>query len=804
MLISVMVFRGCSASVETSRGSNQQLDGSSRTTPKPADAPADPADTPPPTEKIPTEVKTDWDKKIADLRDEIAESDCKDSTSPQGARIKKVLDLLVCRVKEQNDWFENPLLYKSPDNNHSCVTQTKQLHTNVLKNAKKETTADGSSWLADACKAATDQALENLNTGKRFESSNGKDIPTKAEIKRALNLVLTKIKESKYADFDVDPEAEEETHNIKLMLEYSLNRINHNCAAHMDTDGFLPRKIRSDESQGNAKVSYIFREYYNYPDGGANKIDPVFGRYFHVIHDKVENIRVYGKSLSSEPFRYLPKSAYDGDDETPAASDLVTIATIDNMFKLRTYLNRISLDKCAADSLDDCKTDADSDATVAKADTIVSDDFGNALSYKEKRDIIPIRKIETQCTACDAYKRHQKSTTGETNKADAAQTTFFNHTDFDIGVKTNEISCKGGYDYQKMVVPAGEMCEEDDAEEEEIEPLASKFPSCKYYRRADQDADRSSLATNHIGRGIICYTREAPSSQTLTSFCDNLPNNEREGKTGVAETHKDEPFVRKSYCEKGSALYNIYHGTCPTVILVGNGGHTRTSPTLAGPSTSRFGSYFQSAPPATSDAYSWLPGHGEGIRKETNDIDHDHLEDCDLDSKGRLACAKGFCLKYSVRKISGTWTKQHPLPGHPEIKTDGRSSAVEAIAMNDHHADESAICHLKGSTLKELEADEKAKSACTMRIRYNEAANSREDAQKNLARFIGVKYADLGKCQFEVDTDLHARDYRQFNLCATPYTFYADGGDGERAPTSQNPDSTSSFNTAREKFCITR
>ena len=759
MLMSVMIFRGCSASVETSRGGNQQLDGASGQTPKPADPPADPADTPPPTEKVPTKFKTDWDKDIAALRDEIAKSDCEESDSPQGVRIKKALDLLVCRVKEQNAWFENPLLYKNPDNNHSCVSQTKQLHTNVLKNANKETTADGSKWLADACKAAADQALEDLNTEKRFESSNGKDIPTKAELKRALNLVLTKVKESKYADFDVDPEAEEETHNIKLMLEYSLNRINHNCAAHMDTDGFLPRKIRSDESQGNAKVSYIFREYYNYPDNGDNKIDPVFGRFLHIIHDKAQNLRIYGKPMSSRPFQYLPKSAYAG-DKTPTASDLVTISTLDTMSKLRIYFNRVSIDKCAEDSLDDCKTDVTSDATVAKADTIVSDDFGSALSYKEKRDIIPIRKIETQCTACDAYKRHQKSTTGETNKADAAQTTFFNHTDFDIGVNTNEIACRGGDDKQKRVVPAGEMCEEEDVEEEEIEPLASKFSSCKYYKRTAQ-ATFATPAISHSARGLSCHTREVPSGQTLDSFCDGLPNNDKEGED-------DEPYVRIGYCGKGMSYGAQWHATCPTFPK--NEGSWVTMP---------------------------IPVY------QPTDAFPQPLSDPD-DTDGAAADKKGACRAWTITGEKGSRVRNSPLWGHAEIKIWSGKPNPEIPSIKEHLADKYAICHLTGSTKDEMYNDWKAKSSCAMAIRYNATASYRETFRKNLARFIGVKYADLGKCQLEVDTDLHARDYRQFNLCATPHTFYSDEGDGERAPASQNPDSTSSFNTAREKFCITR
>ena len=759
ILISVMVFRGCSASVETSRGGNQQLDGASGQTPKPADAPADPADTPPPTEKIPTKFKTDWHKDIAALRDEIAKSDCEESDSPQGARIKKALDLLVCRVKEQNAWFENPLLYKNPDNNHSCVSQTKQLHTNVLKNADKEATADGSSWLADACKAAADQALEDLNTGKRFESSNGKDIPTKAEIKRAFNLVLTKIKESKYADFDADPEAEEETHNIKLMLEYSLNRINHNCAAHMDTDGFLPRKIRSDESQGNAKVSYIYREYYNYPDGGADKIDPVFGRYLHVIHDRAQNLKIYGKPMSSRPFQYLPKSAYAG-DKTPTASDLVTISTLDTMAKLRIYFNRVSIDKCTESSLDDCKTDVTSDATVAKTETIVSDDFGSALSHNEKRDIIPIRKIETQCTACDAYKRHQKSTTGETNKADAAQTNFFSHTDFDVIVNTKEVACVDKDGAQKRVVAATEMCEEEEVEEEDIEPLASKFPSCKYYKQTYQST-LAKPAINHIARGIMCHTREAPSGHTLTSFCNDLPNNEKEGED-------DEPYIREAYCGKGTSRYAQWHGTCPTYPKNEASWTTKPKPVYR-PS--------ELFPKPLSDP---------------------NADDGDDDAE------KGFCRQYTVTGEDGSRVRNSPLRGHVEIKIWSGEPNPEIPSIKKHLADEYAICHLEGSTKAEMYKNWKAKSSCNMMITYNEEAGLREAARKNLARFIGVKYADLGKCQLEVDTDLDSRDYSQFNLCAAPYTFYSDEGDGERASDSQTPDSKTSFNTAREKFCITQ
>ena len=680
MLASVMVFRGCSSSVETSRNTqNQQLDGASGREPR--DPPADPNGTPPPASKVPVEPEEGLPGPLKTLRNKVSKAECEAADSPQGEHIKEALDLLKCRVDEQLDWLANPLLYADPGTTHSCVTQTEELNTNVLTFVGKDSGGSGEMWLQNACRDATDKALENLGAIERYEATKndkgGGKVPTEASLKRALVKVLTKIKTSKYADFDDDPDSQEDSHNIALMLEYSLNRINHNCADHMDTEDFLPRKIEHDESQGNVEVSYIFREYIKYPAAANKKIDPYFARYYNVLVNDITTLKAYAKPWSGTSFKapHKPKT-----DETPTTYN--TKAKIANLSDLALFLN--TKGDGALDESDD-----DDDGYLDDDDKVVPDNsFGDAIKHKESRDIIAIRKIDTQCTACDAYKRHQKSSNGDKN---AAQTTFFDHSNFDIAVDVNGVACDGDGS-QRKVIPSGEMCE---ADEEEREGLVSDFANCRLFRNYSV----ASGVTTESSRGIQCHNRTKPSGSTLSSYCSAL-------------TRNDQPKFVASYCEIGSYDKSVYH-----------------------------------------------------------------------------------------KKTHGSNIPPTPKEGH-ESSTGCHTTATEDTTEN------------KNALTKE----KKGKDACVFTLVLNAATETaRTKARGHLARFLGVKSDDLNKCQLQVDDDLTPHDYRQYDLCSTKYTFYTDGGDGDKLSTAQqkkliarlkkskaagaDDDDPDPFDVARTKYC---
>ena len=640
MLASVMVFRGCSSSVETSRNTqNQQLDGASGREPR--DPPADPNGTPPPASKVPVEPEEGLPGPLKTLRNKVSKAECEAADSPQGEHIKEALDLLKCRVDEQLDWLANPLLYEDPGTTHSCVTQTEELNTNVLTFVGKDSGGSGAMWLQNACRDATDKALENLGAIERYEATKndkgGGKVPTEASLKRALVKVLTKIKTSKYADFDDDPDSQEDSHNIALMLEYSLNRINHNCADHMDTEDFLPRKIEHDESQGNVEVSYIFREYIKYPAAANKKIDPWFARYYNVLMNDITTLKAYAKSYSVDVFK-APHTVETG--ETKTTYD--TKAKISNLSDLALFLNT---------HFKGGKNLEDDDLVVPAGS------FDGVIKHKESRDIIPIRKIDTQCTACDAYKRHQKSSNGDKN---AAQTTFFDHSNFDIEVDVKNVSCDGDGS-QKNVIPSGDMCEADDDEEEEREGLASDFGNCRLFR--NHSTLEKIITADPFARGIQCHNRTKPTGSTLSSYCGAL-------------TQNDQPKFVPKYCEEGSYNNAVFH-----------------KPSNTTPSRNE--------------------GHGS-------------------DSTTNTGC--------------------------------------HTTATEDTEANKKALT-------KEL----KTKDACVFTLVFNGATDDdRIKARRNLAHFLGVKYADLNKCQLQVDENLTPHDYKQYDLCASKYTLYTDGGDGDK------------------------
>ena len=698
LLVSVMVFRGCSANVGNSKGS-QFVDGASgaeRTAPP--DAPADPDGTPSPVSKVPDTPKTDLPEELVAPRNRVAEAECSNVESTLGALMKKSLDLLKCRVEEQRKWFENPLLYDSPGTTHSCVTQSNEVHTRILTYVGKDEDGDGSMWLENACKAATDKALENLNAENRVKIDKT-DIPTDKEIKRALHLVLTKFEE-----FDADPDGDEDSHNIRLMLDYSLNRINHNCAAHIDTENFLPRKIRPGESRGSAEVAYVFREFRNWPDGGKEKIDPVFGRYWDVLSEKIDESKVYGQPYRELPFKFtpvikekkekslIPASLIKKTDGQKEVEPITLEKGIETMLNLWSYLNRKSEPFTAP-----TETGTGDEKKVVLKPSLVSttateravpDNFGDPLDHKASRDIIPIRKIDTECEACKAYLRHYKSVGGGTS---GNSYTFFDHSDFDIEINVSEAKCSGD-GFQKRVVSTQAMCEGGDDEDDDAESdaLVESFGNCKFYKKGAPDA------ASNTERGIECFTRELSGDEgtSLKAKCDKLR------KSGGIQ-----PEYKEDYCEFGNSKYAKYHA----------------------------------------------------------------------------------------------------VGGKPS-STDGHPTGTLPANHKDNY-----VCHWEQTEADELKAEKEASHACVFTLPFNPGfANgaSKQDTKVNLARFLGMEKADIGKCQAKVSADQFASDYKQYDLCAVKYTFYLDSGDGEKltgqAKTNFAAKFDTDFNTARSKYCYGR
>ena len=346
---SVMLWHGCSTEPDSSR-STQFEDASASE--RRQDPPADPPGTPSPVSQVPTDPKDDWPEPIRKIRDEVSKEHCENEKSTIGRDIKPALVNLKCRVEEQQRWLKNSLLYKAPNSNHTCVTQTNENYTKVLSFSGKDATMSGMKWVKQACKAAVDKALEELSAREDYEID--RSLPDKDDVASQLENLVS----NEHVAFS---DTHKPSHDIEQMLRYSIYRINHNCSDLMDTGNFLERKIHHDLVEKNVEPKYIFREYYTYE---SDTINPAIARVWHIIAEE--------KTVKQYPGPYQANSSMDYDTNNNNIFDLTEFASIKGNNDLF---------------------------------------YPHRLLYEEARSIIPVRKIKTTCDAI-SYKRHEDHSSG--------------------------------------------------------------------------------------------------------------------------------------------------------------------------------------------------------------------------------------------------------------------------------------------------------------------------------------------------------------------------------------------------------
>ncbi|MCY4380752.1 MAG: hypothetical protein OXC40_04180, partial [Proteobacteria bacterium] len=239
LFLSVLLFwHGCSSA--------SNIDYRKKLPPLIPDPNADPPEVLPEISKIPTTPRTDLPDKLREKRDEIARNYC----SSQGVTDHRtMLNLLSCRVNEQNEWLDHSNLYRTKET--SCTTQTGYLRDQIFNlNGDKGT---GTNWLTNACQAIADQ----LFTGKVIEQFNkdGLEPDSAALVKKFKELLRTS------SDFKLSGDDKGTSTNIKLMLAYSIFRLNHNCAAAMTTGDFSPKRIAAPTTINNLTRHYIFTRH---------------------------------------------------------------------------------------------------------------------------------------------------------------------------------------------------------------------------------------------------------------------------------------------------------------------------------------------------------------------------------------------------------------------------------------------------------------------------------------------------------------------------------------------------------------
>ena len=92
-----------------------------------------------------------------------------------------------------------------------------------------------------------------------------------------------------------------------------------------------------------------------------------------------------------------------------------------------------------------------------------------------------------------------------------------------------------------------------------------------------------------------------------------------------------------------------------------------------------------------------------------------------------------------------------------------------------------------------------SKNACVFTLPLSSFSGA--DLAEPLARFLGISKDDLTTCAFDLGGGKKARDYVQYDLCASPLTYYTDAGDGE---TVTNPTVLRSIDSIKGIFCSHR
>ena len=731
---SVMLWHGCSTEPDSSR-STQFEDASASE--RRQDLPADPPGTRPPTERVPVEPESGWPKPIEDLRNKVAEEACINPESVSGKAIYEQLELLKCRVEEQKEWLKNPFLYKSPDSAHSCVVQNKSHDVVVLSFGGTDAERSGKKWVANACLSATDTALKNLSAGERYRDD--KSLPSEQDVETELvgNWLRDKL------PFQEDPEDEEDTHNIADSLRYSLYRLNHNCAHHMDVGKFHD-PIKENEVRGEVELKYIFRQYYKY-DYEGDSLNPDISRYWDYIAGQQQNIKVY-----QYPY---DKTEYASHSEADARNEL----------KHRTGAR-------GSDS--------------------------GFESFVESRDIIPVRKITpASCinTHGGFYDRHPD------HSDPSGESTFFDHTDFAISQNDiEETECSEVLDSrQKRVIL------KDASSNETSDVSMRQYTGCKFVRGAGAVEGATNYESLECWRSLSRGSADSSclrGEEMKVDYCEygSSPNavyhppGDLPGDATAPDPHHVDIFIDHFH------HHHEHRDHVSVVSLPGHGGkHGHGDGQILGDKPdlhhdphdhdgSKPGFVEIPAPHAHSSRY--YISHNHNHRREIAGEDPIHVHDDGGNDYSKPAV--GGCAPGHVHDTSGevdqlswpygdqTCSTSNNLKYLPATSTDeavhkpsGANNHQHLSAMNNsldeegnHDEGNSNVCH----------GDRGDQGACVFTLPLGDTG------LENLGDFFGVDSSKLQRCQFKIGSE-EARDYVQYDFCASSPTLYTDAGDGKEA-----------------------
>ena len=663
-------------------------------------------------------MEDEFDKRphLKALRDRVAEKYCIDKESPEGKRIRAELDLLECRVKEQKRWFDNPFLYKDPFAKNendvlpvSCIGQTNEIESDILS-FMGDSDQKGEKWLKEACTSATATALKELQAFSRYDADD-RDLPSESQARDKLYIQL-----QQHVGYEIDYNDEKDTHNIERTLQYSLFRLNHNCADHMDNheDDFLPLKIRDGESRGDVTPKYIFREYYKYAGASATENDnnALLGRWWDVLN-RENNIIKYSRSTRGT------ETIVGNIKLDVSAGSNIEIYREENHYALNTSL-----------------LSAQNDFIKVTIENVGVSGH-NRLLWLYKNDHITLVTNASLPT-------EEESTPEALEAATYSSITYTAYND--------------GWDGHIRRHPSHYRLDE--------HPL--NLSKLKVLLPSAEDGEFNESQPYDENRDII------PIRQVKLTCPDIDGTNTHPYHRHYTAVDKDSPSHLK---EESTFFFDHTNFKVP----VGSGLTCKE-----GPSGQRS---VLSTPPLRSDA---LPGREKKLS--------------DKDFKGKIVLNENSdvleleSIQFFSKKKEHTQSCSTPgslnVTQYCEYGTSSEArwrEVSDAERLNPHTGDG---CIYKVKNDEGGNSVRPSNEACVFTLPVAGGG-----LQSPLATFLGISEEELTTCAFDLGDGKKARDYVQFDLCASEYYSEYTDESSQTVPPSEEPANADDFTTARGKYC---